>query len=356
MQSARRWTKRIWVWIEHLSIVTSLLAFVGGSTVLGLLYSFVGAYRQLPIAGQAFFGLATFATAGLVAMGVVKMFFTPEHAELPSTSTELEEDPRYLSSVVEQQQSEIATLTGERDSLTLLLDVAKGEVEAQGHVIAVREKERDQAVSFHQKEMQAAEAFRRENEDLKQRLAVVEADSLKHLKSTFAATRDVEALRPKADWADSLLDRERVWPKLVWPSLYNVWKVNHLDDPSPYLEIEIVVQYHGVLRLTIDVSQRGRLSWNGYEFSQEPVITHSQSEELPYVSDGPCTAQIRLRQFVDGRRDELKKYLENHPRVMQFGTARLEISMRFETFDGIMVKDDVRLLGAEFTAGLVWND
>jgi|CXWL01.1.fsa_nt_gi hypothetical protein len=198
----------------------------------------------------------------------------------------------------------------------------------------------------------AAQADDGEVHDLRRALASVQDDHLKYLTLSLAQQSEIEAMKPRAAWADALVERERGAPQMLYfrPLRAEVWNQDHLEDPSdPYFEIGIFYDYVGVLHMTIGDGCTGHLSWDGREFPIAPRFTAFSSTPLPIETDGPASGHIRIRQYLSVERAaELRAYLGKRAE-MEFQTKDLAIPLVITTFEGVTLYAG-RLIGEHLSA------
>lgn len=145
----------------------------------------------------------------------------------------------------------------------------------------------------------------------------------------------IAILKPKADWAESLIARED-WIRAHLSSETRFWSIN-LTEREPYFEIAIWLRYIGVLQLTVGESVSGRLVWDGRPFSQEPVITLN-GEPLPGTLIGPTEAQLRIRQYVTpATAVELQALLDRGVEEIEFVAKDFHVSLSKATFAGDVI-------------------
>ncbi len=125
-------------------------------------------------------------------------------------------------------------------------------------------------------------------------------------------TMRFDNLKPLADWAERMIERETKYPLFDHPMVKcHIARRQHLDDKQPYIDIILEIPYRGVQRLVID-DFSGNFSWHDSVFAHDPrpVADAFGQGDLPFDHEGPTTAYICFRQYVFGREEEIKEHLE----------------------------------------------
>lgn len=159
---------------------------------------------------------------------------------------------------------------------------------------------------------------------------------------------EIAELKPAAEWASSLIERERGATTLLDYKAH-LWSIA-LDDREPYLDIAVFINYAGVLELLIGEEQSGRLSWENRPFSQEPIVSMGTETVRPFRLHGPARVMLKLRQYVTPESASvLEKYLDLGGQEIEFWAKDYNLSVSKVSFDGSVSTG--RLFGDYLAAG-----
>jgi hypothetical protein len=117
---------------------------------------------------------------------------------------------------------------------------------------------------------------------------------------------DAEQRANAAEWADSLIQRERENPtRYLWCD-YQLQGWIDLEREEPHFTLAIKVRYHGVLKLVIGPPS-GKLMWDSTEFGRPPDCNFT----APQVVQGPEEGTIALTQYMEAARAKtIKEWLD----------------------------------------------
>lgn len=168
---------------------------------------------------------------------------------------------------------------------------------------------------------------------------------------------EIASLKPKAEWADSVINAERSRAPLVEVVNAALWNLEMLKADDPYFEIGYSFRYIGNLQLVIgDPPPSGKLSLDGESFAREPEIMIDWKLPLPFDRTGPTGGILRFRQYVTpARAEKLRVRLQldreefrGREGEVEFITRDLRIATRLISFDGHILREGF-LLGEYLT-------
>jgi len=150
-------------------------------------------------------------------------------------------------------------------------------------------------------------------------------------------------LEPMATWVKALIDRERSAPtdQLIRRHFF-LSRERYLAaaEAEPYFDIDVLVDYVGALRLVVETTQVGNLSWNDRAFAIVPKVMQSQFE-----GEGPTSCELKIRQHVSkDKAAELKTEIEANG-GLRLLTGGLRISATLKDYAGASVRVLESILG-----------